>query len=225
HWMEGPRTVPLNLAVLASGRGSNLKAILEAIKNGSLDAKVSVVICNVPGAGAIDHATAYGVRVALIPNAGIRRQEHEAKMLEELKRHDVDFIVLAGFMRVLSPEFLRSFRAAEGYYRVINIHPSLLPAFPGTAGYEEAYNYGVAVSGITVHLVDEKVDHGPILAQETFPRFADDTLETFKTRGLAVEHALYPKVLQRIAKEGVQFIPRRLAEEERLETAREKVKP
>jgi phosphoribosylglycinamide formyltransferase-1 len=198
----------INIAVLASGRGSNLEAILDAIAEGKLDAKVQLVLVNVPGAGAIDIATKHGVVTAVVPNAGMTRNEHEKKVIAELKKYQLDFIVLAGYMRVLSANLLSHFKDSRGFFKVINIHPSLLPSFPGIRGYEEAYEYGVKMAGVTVHLVDEKVDHGPILAQATFTRSEDDTLESFKARGLKIEHDLYPQVLQNIAKDGVSFFPR-----------------
>lgn len=198
----------INIAVLASGRGSNLEAILDAIASGMLDAKVQLVLVNVPGAGAIDIAEKHGVATAVVPNAGLSRKEHEEKVIAELKKHDIDFIVLAGYMRVLSSTFLSHFKDSRGFFKVINIHPSLLPAFPGIRGYEEAFEYGVKVAGVTVHLVDEKVDHGPILAQAAFSRNEDDTIESFKARGLKIEHELYPQVLQTIAERGVAFFQR-----------------
>lgn len=198
----------INIAVLASGRGSNLQAILDAISAGNLDAKVQIVLVNVPGAGAIDIAAKHGVVTAVVPNAGLTRKEHEEKVIAELNKHDLDFIVLAGYMRVLSSGFLSNFKDPRGFFKVINIHPSLLPAFPGTRGYEEAFEYGVKVAGVTVHLVDEKVDHGPILAQATFSRSEDDTIESFKARGLRIEHELYPQVLQNIARDGVTYFKR-----------------
>ncbi|MBA3992372.1 MAG: phosphoribosylglycinamide formyltransferase [Cyanobacteria bacterium DS2.3.42] len=198
----------LNIAVLASGRGSNLEAILDAIAQGKLDAKVQLVLVNVAGAGAVDIASKHGVATAVVPNAGLSRQEHEEKVVAELKKHQLDFIVLAGYMRVLSPNLLSHFKDNRGFFKVINIHPSLLPSFPGIRGYEEAYEYGVKIAGVTVHLVDEKVDHGPILAQATFTRSPDDTLESFKARGLKIEHELFPQVLQSIAQDGVSFFPR-----------------
>lgn len=198
----------IKIAVLASGRGSNLEAILDAIAGGKLDAKVQVVLVNVPTAGAIDIAEKHGVATAVVPNAGLSRKEHEDKVIAELKKHDLDFIVLAGYMRVLSSGFLNQFKDSRGFFKVINIHPSLLPAFPGTRGYEEAFEYGVKITGVTVHLVDEKVDHGPILAQAAFSRAEDDTIESFKARGLKIEHELYPQVLQTIAEQGVTFFQR-----------------
>ena len=198
----------INIAVLASGRGSNLEAILEAIAQGKLDAVVKLVLVNVQGAGALDIATKYGVATAVVAHAGLTRKEHEEKVIAELKKHELDFIVLAGYMRVLSSHLLSNFKDSRGFFKVINIHPSLLPAFPGVRGYEEAFEYGVKVDGVTVPLVDEKVDHGPILAQATFDRLPEDTLESFKARGLKIEHEIYPQVLQAIAKGGVSYFQR-----------------
>lgn len=191
--------MPIKLAVLVSGRGSNLEAILKAIGDRSLDASIAVVLSNKPGVGALDIAKRHGVHGAVVEHKGKSRVEHEEAVHAELSKHNFDFIVLAGYMRVLSPAFLKHYRDANGFFRVINIHPSMLPAFPGKNAYEDAFASGATESGITVHLVDEEVDHGPILAQRAFPRRPDDTLETFKARGLAVEHELFPQVLQKIA--------------------------
>lgn len=198
----------LKLAILVSGRGSNMTAILQAIAEQRLDAEVSLVFSNNSDAPALDTARGYATPVASVPHRGLTREAHEEKILELLRPLGVDFVVLAGYMRILSSHFLREFKHPDGYYRVINIHPSLLPAFPGAHGYEEAFNYGVRVSGITIHLVDERVDHGPILAQMAFGRLPDDTLESFKSRGLKLEHKLFPEVLQNISRNGVHFFER-----------------
>ncbi len=197
----------IRLAILVSGRGSNMESILRAIKDGELDAKVEIVLSNNPEALALVTARKYGVHAIAVDNKGLSREEHEKRVLAELANYDIDLVVLAGYMRILTSNFLQQFKHKEGYFKVINIHPSLLPAFPGANAYEDAFKYGVLVSGITVHLADEKVDHGPILAQETFSRLESDTLESFKARGLAVEHKLYPKVLQSIAKNGIRLLP------------------
>jgi formyltetrahydrofolate-dependent phosphoribosylglycinamide formyltransferase len=198
----------LKLAILVSGRGSNMTAILQAIAEGRLDAEVKLVFSNNADAVALETAANYGVSTAAVSNKGLNRLDHEERLLSLLLPLGVDFIVLAGYMRILSPHFLSHFRHPDGYFKVINIHPSLLPAFPGAHGYDDAFNYGVRVSGITVHLVDERVDHGPILAQMAFGRLADDSLESFKARGLKLEHKLFPEVLQNIARYGVQFFNR-----------------
>lgn len=197
----------IRLAILVSGRGSNMESILRAIKEGELDAKVEIVLSNNPEALALPTARKYGVHAIAVDSKGLSRAEHEERVLKELGEYEIDFVVLAGYMRILTSNFLQQFKHKDGYFRVINIHPSLLPAFPGANAYEDAFKYGVLVSGITVHLADEKVDHGPILAQESFPRLEGDTLDAFKSRGLSVEHKLYPKVLQSIAKHGIRLLP------------------
>lgn len=183
-----------------------MKAILDAVRARELDAKVQLVFSNNADAGALEIARQYEVPVMAIASKGKPREQHEQEVLDCLAKYELDFVVLAGYMRVLTPRFLQAFRHSAGYFRVINIHPSLLPAFPGANAYEDAFNYGIKVSGITIHLVDEKVDHGPILAQETFARLEDDTLESFKSRGLALEHSLYPKVLQQISQHGIESL-------------------
>lgn len=199
----------LRLAILVSGRGSNMTAILQAIADRRLDAQVCMVFSNNPDALALETARTFGVETATISHKGLSRAAHEQKVLEVLKPLNVDFVVLAGYMRIVSADFLRNFASADGtFFRVINIHPSLLPAFPGAHGYEDAFAYGAKVSGITVHLVDEHVDHGPILAQMSFARYADDTIDSFKSRGLQLEHKLLPEVLQEIAVNGVHFYSR-----------------
>lgn len=197
----------IKLAVLVSGRGSNMAAILEAISENRLDARVQLVISNNADAPALETAATFGVPSRAVASKGLSRLEHERLVIEQLSQFDLDFVVLAGYMRILTPWFLGHFKERAGYYKVINIHPSLLPAFPGKSAYEDAFAYGVRLSGITVHLVDNEVDHGPILAQEVFPRLPDDSLESFKARGLAVEHKLYPQVLESISRQGIKLLP------------------
>jgi phosphoribosylglycinamide formyltransferase-1 len=197
--------VPISIAILISGRGSNMKAILEAIAAGDLDARACVVLSNNPVAAGLDVAKEHGVATVCVPSKGKSREEHEREVLAALSAYKTDFVVLAGYMRVLTPLFLNAFKSPEGYFRVINIHPSLLPAFPGACGYDDAFNAGVTKSGITVHLVDEQVDHGPILGQAEFDRLPGDTIETFKARGLALEHELFPRVLQQVATNGIKL--------------------
>ena len=185
-----------------------MSSILDAIEVGKLDAELRLVFSNNPDAPALDIARKKGIETAALSHKSIPREHHEQQVLRILKeRGELDFIVLAGYMRILSENFLRGFKDERlGIYRVINIHPSLLPAFPGAHAYEDAFAYGVRLSGITVHLVDEKVDHGPILAQECFERLPQDSLDEFKARGLAVEHRLFPQVLQEISKNGIQLL-------------------
>ena len=195
----------LNIAVFVSGRGSNLEAIFKAIKEGQLDAQVKAVVSNEPDVRALEIARQYGIEPIVIPSLRLSRQQHEMRIEESLSGLGIDYVVLAGYMRILSPTFLKNFHDSRGFNRVINIHPSLLPAFPGANAYEDAYNYGVKTSGITVHLVDDKVDHGPILAQEPFSRLPEDSLDDFKARGLAVEHKLYPSVIQKLSEGKIEF--------------------
>ncbi|HEY9760569.1 MAG TPA: phosphoribosylglycinamide formyltransferase [Oculatellaceae cyanobacterium] len=202
----------INLGFMCSGRGSNLRAILQAVQDKRLDAHASIVICNDPAAKALSVAKEFGVRAVCIPSHGLARGDHEQQVLEVLETEKLDFLVLAGYMRILSESFLQNFKDERGFFRVVNIHPSLLPAFPGKSAYEDAFNYGVRLSGITIHLVDEKVDHGFILAQEAFPRHDDDTLATFKARGLAVEHKLFPETLQTLADGQLSFLSRELVQ-------------
>ncbi len=194
----------LKIALLASGRGSNVRAILDAIENGTLDAQVQCLIANVEGAPVLEIGQQAGLPTVCIPHKGLSREDHEARMLSELSRHEIDYVVLAGYMRLMTPSFLAPFKT-DTHYRIVNIHPSLLPAFPGTQAYDDAFHYGVKVSGVTVHFVDEAMDNGPILLQRTFERRDDDTLETFKARGLALEHQLYPEALQLLAQNVLRF--------------------
>ncbi|MGD9681280.1 MAG: phosphoribosylglycinamide formyltransferase [Candidatus Obscuribacterales bacterium] len=203
--------MPIKIAIFVSGRGSNLNAIIQAVEDGRLNASIEVVVSNDPEAPALDLASQHDIKTFALSHKTLKRREHEDKILEHLRQYQIDYVVLAGYMRVLSPHFLKAFHDDRGYFKVINIHPSLLPAFPGTHAYRDAFEYGVKVSGVTVHLVDEKVDHGPILAQEPFPRFPDDTLESFSARGLSVEHALYPAVLEQIARSGIKLTAKETA--------------
>lgn len=195
----------IKIAVLVSGRGSNLEAIINAVNEGSLDAEVVVVASNNPDSYGLKIARKHGLETVAIDHRGISRKDHDRQMALAISAYQPDYVVLAGYMRILGPEFLNHFKG-DSHFNVINIHPSILPAFPGKAAYEDAFNYGVKISGITIHLVDEQVDHGPILAQAVFPRLPDDTLESFQARGLAVEHKLYPQILNSISKQGISSL-------------------
>lgn len=179
----------MRLAVLASGEGTNLQAMLDA------GLAVAVVVCNRPGAGCIARADAAGVHVEVAPHKGwASREAYDAHLVERLGRYDVDTVALAGFMRILTPTFLKAFPG-----RVLNIHPSLLPAFPGLHAIRQALDHGVKVTGVTVHRVDEGVDTGPILAQEAVAVVDGDDEDSLAERIHAVEHRLYPRVLGRLA--------------------------
>ncbi|MCA0313860.1 MAG: phosphoribosylglycinamide formyltransferase [Candidatus Melainabacteria bacterium] len=205
--------MPLKLLVLASGRGSNVDRVARSIKEGKLDCEIVAVVTNVEDAGVIDIAATHGLPCYVVPSRSLKRRQHEEELLaflaeKGLNRDSIDFVLLAGYMRILTGHFLSAFKedSAKGsYYRVVNIHPSLLPSFTGATAYADAFAAGVAVSGVTVHLVDEEVDHGPILAQAPFFRKAGDDFESFACRGLELEHILLPAVLSRLAKLGTAF--------------------
>lgn len=185
----------LELGVLISGRGSNLQAILDAIAADALDARVRLVIANSAGAPGLERARAAGVVTTVVSHRDHRdRASFDAALVERLQTAGVDWVVLAGFMRVITSTFLDAFPQ-----RVINIHPSLLPAFPGVDAQTQALDHGVCVTGCTVHLVDEGIDAGPILAQAAVPVLPDDDRERLAARILAREHQLLVACLQWIA--------------------------
>ena len=180
------------LGVLVSGRGSNLQAIIEQIKNGDIKARISVVISDKPGAYALERANAAGLEAVCIDRKQYgSRREFEDKVLAILNEYHVELIVLAGFMRILSGDFISHFSG-----RIMNIHPALLPSFPGLDAQGQAVRYGAKVSGCTVHFVDEGMDTGPIILQQAVPVEDDDTTETLAERILKEEHVLYPKAIQ-----------------------------
>ncbi|MEI9938002.1 MAG: phosphoribosylglycinamide formyltransferase [Pseudomonadota bacterium] len=186
---------PLNLGVLVSGVGSNLQAILDAISAGTLNARVKLVIANRPGAQALDRARAAGVRALTIPHQDFAsREAFDRALVSALRAAEVNWIVLAGFMRVLTSEFLSAY---EG--RIINIHPSLLPAFPGVDATKQALDYGVKLTGCTVHFVDRGVDSGKIIAQRAVPVESGDDVSSLAARVHAAEHELFVDVLREIA--------------------------
>ena len=180
------------LGVLISGRGSNLQAILDAIRQGELDARIGIVLSNLATAAGLTHATEAGVPTAVVDHRSFSsREEFDRAVVDELLRHEVDLVCLAGFMRLLSPVFVRTFPN-----RILNIHPSLLPSFPGLHAQRQALEHGVKVSGCTVHVVDEELDHGPIVLQIAVAVKDDDTEETLSARILKEEHRAYPKAIR-----------------------------
>ena len=182
----------LRLAVLASGGGTNLGAIFRAIDAKALDAQVVAVISNRPDAGALERARERGVRAVVVPHKEFATRElFDAALVREIRDARAERVVLAGFMRLVTPVLLDAFPL-----RVINVHPALLPAFPGAHAHRDALGYGVRVSGCTVHFVDAGADTGPIIAQAAVMVSPDDTVETLAARVLVEEHALLPKVLQ-----------------------------
>ncbi|HLE69352.1 MAG TPA: phosphoribosylglycinamide formyltransferase [Vicinamibacteria bacterium] len=179
------------LGVLISGRGSNLQAILDAIQDGRLDARVGVVLSNVESAPGLERARAAGVPAEVVSHQDYAsREQYDEALVDRLRAHEVDVVCLAGFMRLLSPVFVRAFPG-----RILNVHPSLLPAFPGLHAQRQALEHGVKVTGATVHLVDEELDHGPILLQRAVPVLEGDDEESLSARILEQEHRIYPEAI------------------------------
>jgi phosphoribosylglycinamide formyltransferase-1 len=180
-----------NVGVLISGRGSNLQALLDAAARGTLGARVSVVISNVATAPGLERARRAGVPTVVHDHRGRSREDHDRAMLADLRAHGVDLVCLAGYMRLLSPVLLEAYPQ-----RVLNVHPSLLPAFPGLDAQRQAWEHGVKVSGATVHLVETGLDTGPIVLQEAVPVLDSDRPEDLAARILAAEHRLYPRAVR-----------------------------
>ena len=182
------------LGILLSGRGSNFMAIAEAIREGRLPgAEIAVVLSNLPDAAGLKIARELGLPAIAIPSAGRKRAEHDAEVFAALRQHRVDLVCLAGYMRILSPEFVRAFPN-----RILNVHPALLPAFPGLDAQAQALEFGVKVAGCTVHFVDEQMDHGAIILQRTVPVLDDDTAESLSARILEQEHIAYTEAIARV---------------------------
>jgi len=196
----------MRIAVLASGRGTNLQAILDAIEAKALQARVVAVFSDRRQPLAFERARQRGIPTVFIdPSLFPDRREYDAALAQRVKSFSVDVVALAGFMRVLTPEFLREFPN-----RVLNIHPSLLPAFPGLEAQRQAWEYGVRFSGCTVHFVDQGVDTGPIILQSVVPVYEEDTPETLAERILKVEHKTYPAALQLFAEGRLRIEGRRV---------------
>ena len=180
-----------NIAVLISGNGTNLQSIIDHIKKGKLKCNLAVVISNKADAYGLKRAEKAKIPNYFIDHKDISREEHEKKIIEVLKKHNVDLVVLAGYMRIITPYFIGQYKN-----RIINIHPAILPAFPGTDGYGDTFNYGCKVGGCTVHFVDSGVDTGPIIIQKINPIKENDTLKSFKERGLKIEHEVLPEAIR-----------------------------
>jgi phosphoribosylglycinamide formyltransferase-1 len=192
----GERDRPrLRVAVLVSGSGTNLQAIIDALEKRNYPAEVEIVISNHPEAYALQRARKKKIPVAVIPHQQfVSRQEFEKALISTLDRARVDLVVLAGFMRVLSPHFVRHY-----CHRILNIHPALLPSFPGTHAIQKAWEYGVKTTGVTVHFVDEGTDTGPIVLQKEVPIQEGESLKDLEKRIHAVEHRLYPEAIKLFA--------------------------
>jgi len=181
-----------SLGILLSGRGSNFVAIADSIDAGRIpDARIAIVISNKPDAPGIETARKRGLRALVIPSKGKPREDHDREVVAALKDNGVDLLCLAGYMRLLSPWFVQQFPQ-----RILNIHPSLLPSFPGLEAQQQAFAYGVKVSGCTVHFVDEELDHGAIIVQKAVPVLDDDDEHTLAERILEQEHIAYTEAIK-----------------------------
>jgi len=178
------------LGILLSGRGSNFEAIADSIQAKRLEAEIAIVISNRADAPGLASARRRGLNTRLVPSKGRIREEHDAEVIAALREAQVELVCLAGYMRLLSPDFVRAFP-----HRILNIHPSLLPAFPGLEAQKQALEYGVKVSGCTVHFVDEDLDHGAILVQKTVPVLEEDDVHSLSARILEQEHIAYTEAL------------------------------
>jgi phosphoribosylglycinamide formyltransferase 1 len=202
---------PLRLGILLSGRGSNFLAIADAIREGRLpNIEIAIVLSNVAEAPGIVAARDLNLPTAVFVSKGRPRAEHDADMIATLRNHNVDLVCLAGYMRLLSPEFIAAFPN-----RILNIHPSLLPAFPGLDAQQQAFDYGVKVAGCTVHFVDEHLDHGAIILQRSIPVLDTDDARSLANRILVEEHIAYTEAIARVASgeyeiRGRRYIKRQL---------------
>lgn len=195
---------PLALGVLISGGGTNLQAIINAIERGELPACIRLVISNRADAYGLIRARNHKLPTAVVPHTDFSsREDFDRRMLELLKQHGVELVILAGFMRLLSSAFVRAFR-----HRILNIHPALLPAFPGLHAPRQALEYGVRIAGATVHLVDEEMDRGPIVMQAAVPVYGDDTEARLRARILRQEHRIYPAAIKLLAEGRVRIADR-----------------
>lgn len=203
----------MKIGILISGRGSNMVAIIEAVRDGRIpNSEVTVVVSDKRDAPGLEKAKSYGVETLVIERNGLKREEHDEKIIAELRRRGVELVCLAGYMRLLSKKFIEAFPN-----RIINIHPSLLPAFPGLEAQRQAFDYGVKISGCTVHFVDEQLDHGPIILQRAVEVKDDDTVETLSNRILEQEHRIYVEAIKLIVEGKLEIQGRRVLIRERLE--------
>jgi phosphoribosylglycinamide formyltransferase-1 len=196
----------MKIGILISGRGSNMAAIIEAVQSGLIpDSEVAVVVSDKTSAEGLLKAKERGIESLVIARKGRAREDHDAEIISELKKRNVELVCLAGYMRLLSKEFVRAFPN-----RIINIHPSLLPAFKGLDAQRQAVEYGVKVSGCTVHFVDEALDHGAIITQKTVSVEDNDTAESLAARILEHEHSLYIEALKKIVRRNYKIVDRRV---------------
>ena len=196
----------MNFVVLVSGNGSNLKAIIDAVKRKKIKSHLGLVISDNKKAYALKRAEKAKIPSAFIdPKAFSKREAFDRAILAELKLFNIDFVVLAGFMRILSPYFIKQYSG-----RILNIHPALLPSFKGAHAIKDAFEYGAKVTGVTVHFVDEKVDHGPIIMQQSVEIKKKDTLQALEDRIHKIEHKFYPKVIQLFENKKLKIVGRKV---------------
>ncbi len=193
------------LGILLSGRGSNFEAIARNVQAGKIPAEIGVVISNKEAAAGLAIGRQMGLNAVCIPSKGKEREAFERELVAALRQHEVDLICLAGFMRVLTPYFIREFKG-----RILNIHPALLPSFPGVEAQKQALDYGAKFTGCTVHFVDEGVDTGPVVCQAVVPVLDDDTVETLAARILKEEHRIYTEAINLVIEDKIRIEGRRV---------------
>jgi phosphoribosylglycinamide formyltransferase-1 len=182
----------MNIAVFVSGSGTNLQAIIDAISRGEIKAKIALVVSDKEDAYALTRAKKANIETFVLSRGGFKsREDYDKEIIKELKKHKVGLVILAGFMRLLSPYFVEQYKN-----KIMNIHPALLPLFKGTQGIKDAFEHGAKTTGVTVHFVDEELDHGPIILQEAVNIDKRDTLESLEEKIHKVEHRLYPKAIK-----------------------------
>jgi len=194
-----------NIAVLISGSGTNLQSIINHIEAGKLKCNLAAVVSNKQDAYGLTRAKKADIPAYFIDNKGLERKEHEKKIVKVLEKHKIDLVVLAGYMRILTPYFVKKYKG-----KLINIHPALLPSFAGTDGYGDTWKYGCKVGGLTIHFVDEGVDTGPIILQKVNPIKETDTLESFKKKGLKIEHQALPEAIKLFCEGKLKIVGRKV---------------
>lgn len=195
-----------NIAVFASGRGTNFSAIVRAVKKGTIKANLSLLVCDNPKAGAVARAKRSGIKIALVKREDFaNRCDFEKRIIQHLEENKIELIILAGFMRVLGPDLIQKFSN-----RILNIHPAILPSFKGTHSIKDAFDYGAKVTGVTVHFVDEQMDHGPIILQVPIKIEESDTLESLETKIHKLEHKIYLEAIRLFLEGKLQVIARKV---------------
>ncbi|MDD5356036.1 MAG: phosphoribosylglycinamide formyltransferase [Candidatus Omnitrophica bacterium] len=197
----------MNIAVFCSGNGTNLQAIINAVKSRKLKSvKIALVVSDNPGAYALARAKKAGIKTLVVERSQFAaKSDFEKQIIGSLKKENVRLVVLAGFMRIIGEDILREYKG-----KILNIHPALLPSFKGAHGIKDAFDYGVKATGVTVHLVDDKMDHGPIILQEAIPVKGNDTLESLESRIHKVEHKLYYKAIDLLVKGRIKIRGRKI---------------